>query len=170
MQRAKSFGALVCGTTNYTDSNQLSQSKITTDHFISKLGEEAAYIVLSNFAQPSLPDYTIYNGADKSWAHDLYIGDVGIAVKTQSRSSAKLYGLSWTFQYGPQRRDTILDDPDAWVIFVAYDDAVPYTCYVYPPYQIKELHFGEPKLQKLKGYKKVVYAATLPNHQANKSV
>lgn len=165
VKRAEAFAAAVTHTTDYTDSNQSSKLKIQTDHFISKLGEEAAYAVLKKFSNVSPPDYTVYFGADKSWAHDLFIEGTGIAVKTQSRSSARLYGLSWTFQCGLQRRDTILDDAEAWVLFVAYDDAAPYTCYVYPPYQIKELDFAEPRLQRLKSSKKVVYAASLPNHK-----
>lgn len=165
MQRADAFASAVNGTTDYSDSNQSSKSKIKKDHFISKLGEEAAYAVLKKFVTVSLPDYAVYIGLEKSWAHDLFIAGDGIAVKTQSRSSARLYGLSWTFQCGPQRRDTILDQPEAWVLLVAYDDAAPHTCYVYPPYQIKELDFDEPRLEKLKGCKKVVYATSLPNHK-----
>lgn len=170
MQRAEAFAAAVTHTTDYTDSKQNNRAKIQSDHFISKLGEEAAYAVMKKYTALSPPDYTIYHGAEKSWAHDLLLGDTGIAVKTQSRSSAQLYGLSWTFQCGPLRRDAIINDPEAWVIFVAYDDAAPYTCYVYPPYQIKELIFGEPRLERLKGYKKVVYAASLPNHIRKTSV
>jgi hypothetical protein len=170
VHRAQAFADAVTNTTNYTDSQQFSQTKINTDHFISKLGEEAAHAVLKNFVEVSLPDYTIYHGKAKSWAHDLFVNGTGIAVKTQSRSSAKLFGLSWTFQCGLQRRDTILDDPEAWVLFVAYDDTLPFTCYVYPPYQLKELILGEPRLEKLKGSKKVVYATSLPNHINKRTV
>ena len=164
-ERAKKFATEVVHTTDYKDSNQTSNLKIQGDHFVSKIGEEAVYAVLKNFATVSLPDYAIYHGKEKSWAPDLFIDGKGLAVKTQSRSSAKLYGLSWTFQCGEQRRDTILDDPESWVVFVAFDDTTPYTCYVYPPYQIKELTFDEPRLERLRGFKKVVYAISLPNHK-----
>jgi len=165
IQKAKAFAAQVTATTNYADSNQLSAIKITNDHFISKIGEEAAKKVLSKYAPVSGPDYTIYHGKAKSWDDDLYVNNIGLAVKTQKRSMAQKFGLSWTFQSGPARCDVILKKPDAWVVFVAYDDIKGNVCYVYPPFQMKELTLGEPVLDKLKGYKKVAYANTLPLHK-----
>lgn len=158
---ARNFADKVTQTTNYSDARQFNSDKIRDDHFISKIGEEAAKLILSKYTEVSGPDYNIYQAQQKSWDDDLSAGGIGLAVKTQKRSSAAVYELSWTFQAGPGRRDIILNRPDAWVIFVEYDDSNPYTCYVYPPYQIKELEFGEPKLLKLKGPKKVVYANTL---------
>ncbi len=74
---------------------------------------------------------------------------------------ANKYGLSWTFQSGSLRKDSIIDKHDAWVVFVEYDDTKPHNCKVLPPFQIKELIFGEPKLSYLKDSKKIVYADTL---------
>lgn len=162
LRKAKDFAMQVTATTNYTDSNQTSTAKITNDHFISKIGEEAAKGVLSKYAQVSGPDYTIYHGKAKSWDDDLYVNNIGLAIKTQKRSMAQRFGLSWTFQSGSTRCDTILKRPDAWVVFVEYDDIRGNICYVYPPFQMKELTLGEPVLQKLRGFKKVVYANTLP--------
>lgn len=148
-------------TTDYSDSNQRIIKKIRDDHFVSKLGEEACKIVLSEFATIEGPDYKIYTVKQKSWRDDLIVNEVGIAVKTQRRTAAKKYSLSWTFQAGSMRKDAILEKPDAWVAFVEYDDEHPYNCYVYPLYQIKELLFEDPKLARLKKQKKMVYVASL---------
>lgn len=158
---ARIFATQVAATTCYNDSNQFSLQKITDDHFVSKLGEEAAKLVLSQYVTVHGPDYQIYGPKQKSWKDDLYVGQIGVAVKTQRRSVANRFGLSWTFQAGPYRKDVILSKPDAWVIFVALDDINPFRCLVYPPFQIKELTFGEPVLSRLKGHKVVVYASTL---------
>jgi hypothetical protein len=161
-ERAKAFARKVTSTTDYTDSNQTKKEKISDDHYISKLGEEAVKKVLSQFALVTGPDYQIYIASNKSWQDDLFIDGQGIAVKTQKRSSAQLYGLSWTFQAGPTRRDKVLDRPDAWVAFVVYDDIEKHAFYVYPLMQIKQLKFDEPVLPHLKGHKVVVYANSLP--------
>jgi hypothetical protein len=158
---AKTFSASVVPTTNYSDSNQFLISKIKDDHFISKLGEEAVKTVLSAYGEVRGPDYKIYSAKEKNWDDDLYVNNVGVAVKTQKRSTALRYGLSWTFQCSSTRKDIILNKPNAWVVFVEYDDLNPHTCYVYPPYQMHELILDEPKLDRLKGFKKVVYANTL---------
>lgn len=160
--KANNFAKQVTATTNYSDSNQLSVTKICNDHFISKIGEEAVKAVLGKYAPVYGPDYAIYHGKAKSWNDDLYINNIGLAVKTQKRSMAQKFGLSWTFQAGTSRCDVILKKPDAWVCFAEYDDINCNVCYVYPPFQIKVLTFGEPVLNKLKGFKKVVYAHTLP--------
>ncbi len=159
--KAWEFAKKVTTTTDYSDTNQIQLRKIELDHFVSKLGEEAVKIVLSNYGMVTGPDYTIYNSDKKSWDDDLFIDGSGVAVKTQMRSAALKYSLSWTFQSALSRKDLILNKPDAWVIFVECDDTSPYDMYVYPPKQIKELIFEEPKLQHLKGHKKVVYAKTL---------
>ena len=163
VKRAWSFANKVISTVNYADSNQHQTKKILDDHFVSKLGEEACKKVLLEFTNVRGPDYTIYDARQKNWDDDLIVDNIGVAVKTQRRTNANKYSLSWTFQCGQKRRDIILDKPDAWVIFVEYDDTHPYQCNVYPPYQIKELKFGEPKLEYLKQSKKVIYAATLPH-------
>jgi hypothetical protein len=161
-ERAKTFAQQVTSTTNYADSNQIIRDKIFDDHYSSKLGEEAVKKVLSQYTSVKGPDYTIYIGKDKSWEDDLFIDGEGIAVKTQKRSSAKKYGVSWTFQAGALRRDKVLDRPDAWVAFVVYDDIEHHAFYVYPLMQIKQLIFKDPVLPHLKGHKLVVYADTLP--------
>jgi hypothetical protein len=161
VESAWNFAKKVVSTIDYSDSNQLQLNKIKDDHFVSKLGEEACKIILSEFAEVKGPDYNIYDASQKSWSDDLYINKIGFAVKTQRRTNAMKYSLSWTFQSGEKRKDIILNKPEAWVVFVEYDDTHPYACYIYPPMQIKELIFGEPKLERLREHKKVVYASTL---------
>jgi hypothetical protein len=167
VDRAKSFAEHVTETVNYADSDQTLKRKISDDHFVSKLGEEAARCVFE--ARKCIvhgPDYSIYSGIKKSWAADLRINDLEVAVKTQRRSAAKRYGLSWTFQDSPSRRDPILSMPEAWVCLVVYEDLKPDNeCIVYPLRKIKQLIFEPPRLQKLVGKKQAVYLKTLQKHK-----
>ena len=164
--RATAFADSVTDTVNYRDSNQDIKQKIRDDHFVSKLGEEAVRAVFE--ARDCIiegPDYTIYTGKQKSWAADLKINELEVAVKTQRRSAAKRYGLSWTFQDSPERRDPILDTPNAWVCLVVYEDLKEGNeCVVYPLRKIKQLIFEAPRLSKLVGKKQAVYLETLQKH------
>lgn len=161
MAQAIRFADAVIETVNYSDSNQVNRAKIRDDHFISKLGEVAVRKAFEQYdCQVQGPDYTIYEGKQKSWDDDLYINDIGLAVKTQRCSAAQHYGLSWTFQKSSYRTDPILQKNEAWVCFVAYNDlsATP-VCRVFPPFQIKELPFKAPKLAHLANKKVAVYAS-----------
>jgi hypothetical protein len=44
VKKAREFAIAVTSTTDYSDSNQFCTEKIIGDHFISKIGEEAAKI------------------------------------------------------------------------------------------------------------------------------
>jgi len=166
VSRAKAFAETVIETVNYRDSNQTHKQKISDDHFVSKLGEEAACQVFE--ARDCIvegPDYTIYDGKQKSWDPDLKINAVEVAVKTQRRSAARRYGLSWTFQDSAKRRDLILSLPEAWVCLVVFEDLKPgFECMVYPLRKIKQLIFEPPRLGKLVGKKQAVYLETLQKH------
>jgi len=164
---AIAFADAVISTVNYRDSNQSVKKKIRDDHFVSKLGEEAVRFVFeARDCTVEGPDYTIYSGKGKSWDADLKVNDLEVAVKTQRRSAAKRYGLSWTFQDSPERRDPILDMPDAWVCLVVYEDLKEdYECVVYPLRRIKQLIFEAPRLGKLVGKKQAVYLETLQKHK-----
>jgi hypothetical protein len=170
IQRAKEFAMSVTPTVGipgrgYTDTRQQNLEKIRHDHFVSKVGEEAVKAVCLQLGlQVQGPDYQIYVGNQKSWAADLCINGVGLAVKTQTATAAQQFGLSWTFQAGAYRYDPILNQPEAWVCFVEFDEQNQ-SCVVCPPHQIKDLTFSEPKLARLKGSKKVVYATRLPARQ-----
>ncbi len=157
--RARQFAESVIDTVDYRDSNQPFREKVQLDHFISKIGEEAVGNVFRQYGcEVTGPDYRIYDGKQKSWDCDLRIDGIGLAVKTQSASAAKKYGLSWTFQDAPKRRDIILDQPDAWVCFVLCDDFNSHNCVVYPVLQIHQLSFRPPRLAHLHGKKQVVYS------------
>ncbi|MBS1536147.1 MAG: hypothetical protein JST20_00195 [Bacteroidetes bacterium] len=159
IKAAKNFALKVIETVDYSDSNQINKRKIADDHFISKLGEEAVKNCYENLGFSVSPiDYNIYNGKQKSWESDLTINNFPLAVKTQKKSAALKYGLSWTFQLSGFRNDPILLNPEGWVCFVECDDTHNFLCRVFPPLQIKLLTFREPKLAHLKGKKKVVYA------------
>ena len=168
--RAMAFAEAVTDTVNYRDSNQAIKKKIHDDHFISKLGEEAVYMIFkSRNCEVKGPDYDIYVRKQKSWSADLIINTLDVAVKTQRRSTAKRYGLSWTFQDSSKRRDPILEIPNAWVCLVVYEDLKPnYECLVYPLRRIKQLIFEAPRLSKLIGKKQAVYLETLRKHKVFK--
>lgn len=170
MTRAADFADSVTSTVNYRDSNQSVVEKIRDDHFVSKLGEEAVKSVFeARNCQVEGPDYTVYAGKGKSWEADLKVNGLEVAVKTQRRSAAQRYGLSWTFQDAPERRDPILDMPDAWVCLVVYEDLKDgHECVVYPLRKIKQLIFEAPRLSKLVGKKQAVYLETLQKHHVFK--
>ena len=161
--RARAFADAVTDTVDYQDSHQTKKKKIHDDHFVSKLGEEAVRQVFE--ARNCIvegPDYAIYEGKQKSWAADLKINALEVAVKTQRRSAAKRYDLSWTFQDSSRRRDPILSVPEAWVCLVVYEDLKPNCeCVVYPLRKIKQLIFEPPRLSRLVGKKQAVYLDTL---------
>lgn len=165
--RAQAFAEAVTDTVNYQDSNQTKKEKIRDDHFVSKLGEEAVRLVFE--ARRCIvegPDYTIYEKKQKSWVADLKVNALDVAVKTQRRSAAHRYDLSWTFQDSPKRRDPILAMPEAWVCLVVYEDLKPgCECVVYPLRKIKQLIFEAPRLSHLAGKKQAVYLETLQKHK-----
>ena len=161
--RAQAFADAVSDTVNYRDSNQSRRQKIRDDHFVSKLGEEAVRLVFE--ARDCIvkgPDYTVYEKNQKSWVADLKVNALDVAVKSQRRSAANRYGLSWTFQDSPKRRDPVLSTPEAWVCLVVYEDLKPdFECLVYPLRKIKQLIFEAPRLSRLAGKKQAVYLETL---------
>ncbi len=167
VDRAKAFADAVTDTVDYRDSHQTLTKKIHDDHFVSKLGEEAVRLVFEkrNCAVEG-PDYTIYGEKQKSWAADLKVNGLEVAVKTQRRSAANRYGLSWTFQDSPERHDPILCMPEAWVCLVVYEDLKPdFECVIYPLRKIKQLIFEAPRLQRLLGKKQAIYLETLQKHK-----
>ena len=165
--RAKAFAEAVIDTVNYRDSSQTRRQKILDDHFVSKLGEEAVKFVFeTRRCIVQGPDYIVYGSKQKSWAADLKINTLDVAVKTQRRSAANRYGLSWTFQDSPERRDPILSHPDAWVCLVVYEDRNPdFECVVFPLRKIKQLIFEKPRLRRLAEKKQAVYLETLQKHK-----
>ena len=158
--KAMQFANAVVDTVNYQDSLQFNRDKILDDHFVSKLGEEAVRQAFEAFqCEIQGPDYTIYNGKRKSWDSDLCVNGIALAVKTQRKSAAERYGLSWTFQKSSFRTDPILQKPQAWVCFVEFSDFSENPHFtVFPPFQIKDLPFKAPRLARLVDKKIAVYA------------
>lgn len=160
--KARQFGEDVVKTTRYAARGQTDLEKIAFDHYVGKLGEEAVRIVLESYGRRVQgPDYGVYDKTKKSWASDLFVNGVGVAVKTQCRTAAKRWGLSWTFHdLQGVKKDPVLEKPNSWVYFVEFvNDTEPENkLIVYPPKQIKDLVFDDPFLDRLKGKKKVVYA------------
>lgn len=168
--RATAFASAVISTVNYQDSSQTVRQKIQDDHFVSKLGEEAVKFVFEARKCTVVgPDYKVYSGKGKSWEADLKVNALEVAVKTQRRSAANRYDLSWTFQDSPERRDPILNMPEAWVCLVVFEDLKDgYECVVYPLRKVKQLIFEAPRLSKLVGKKQAVYLETLQKHKVFK--
>ncbi|RPJ24404.1 MAG: hypothetical protein EHM33_17980 [Chloroflexi bacterium] len=167
VERARAFAEAVTETVNYRDSNQTLKEKIHDDHFVSKLGEEAVRLVFeARNCSVEGPDYAVYDGRQKSWAADLKINALEVAVKIQRRSAANRYGLSWTFQDSPERCDPVLSMPEAWVCLIVYEDLKPgFECLVYPLRKIKQLIFEAPRLDRLLGKKQAIYLETLQKHK-----
>ena len=161
--RASAFADAVLETVDYRDSGQTKKKKIRDDHFVSKLGEEAVRLVFeARECAVHGPDYTVYSSERKSWVADLKVNALDVAVKTQRRSAATRYDLSWTFQDSPERRDPILSMPDAWVCLVVYEDLKPgCECLAFPLRKIRQLIFEPPRLTRLIGKKQAVYLETL---------
>lgn len=163
ISRARKFSEDVVPTVDYKESNQSNLAKIRDDHFISKLGEEAVKQVFEERGNKVTgPDYNVYHRKKKNWNADLIVNGIEVAVKTQKKSAADKYGLSWTFQFSLVRKDPVLRNPTAWICFVECDDSdANYFCQVFPPRKMKSLLLKEPKLPHLKGKKIVVYAEDL---------
>ncbi len=161
--RASAFADAVRETVDYRDSGQTKKKKIRDDHFVSKVGEEAVRLVFeARECAVHGPDYEIYSSKQKSWVADLKVNALEVAVKTQRRSAANRYDLSWTFQDAPERRDPILSMPEAWVCLVVYEDLKrDYECLVFPLRKIRQLIFEPPRLTRLIGKKQAVYLETL---------
>ena len=161
LRKALDFANRVVDTTDYSDSFQTNRKKVLKDHFTSKIGEEAVKLMFTSVGiLVEGPDYNIYEGKGKSWEADLFVAGKPVAVKTQNKESADRFGLSWMFQWGKYRKDPILNNPNALVVFVYYDNEKQ-ECEIYPPKRIKSLKFREPQLIKLKDSKKVVYVEDL---------
>lgn len=90
----------------YARRGQMNVSKIRNDIRNGKIGEEGAWIKVSElYPNLSRPDYLIYDKKEKSWDPDLKDIESGIrvAVKSQDINSALDFGESWVFQYRPNK-------------------------------------------------------------------
>ncbi len=105
----------------YSRRGQSDLKKVTWDIRNGKLAEEISYSLLSQtFPNLSTPDYEIYQAGQKSWDADLKNDKVQIAVKSQDRKSAEMFGMSWVFS----KNDTnVFDNQDQhhYACFVMLD-------------------------------------------------
>ncbi len=87
----------------YARRGQMNVSKIRNDIRNGKIGEEGAWIKVSElYPNLSRPDFNIYDKKDKSWDPDLKDSDsnIRVAVKTQDYQSELDFSRSWVFQFG----------------------------------------------------------------------
>lgn len=179
--KAWKFAEDVVKTIDYTDRKQPNKEKVRFDYFIGKVGEEG---VCAAFAQMGIqvysqdrntltltlgPDYAIYSKKRKTFGHSIFMRYkdkyIEISVHTQAVSQTGKYGTGWTFQI----QDPILNNPEAWVIFVECDDTrtKTYDCIVHQPYQMKELEL-EDAIGYYAGIKKFIRKENLPCFQKDR--
>lgn len=169
--RCKQFAA--SSTNNYGTRNQRNTAVITRQIYQGKLGEITAWNCLFPICiHISEPDFQIYSARQKSWKPDLSGCNSDYHVKTMGSEQAALYGLSWTFQFSNQRgkggKDTeIFSDGTGAKAFIAFVevDTKKSQGLLHAVIHAKRLFddnlLRDPKLEHLKGIKKVVYAADL---------
>jgi len=148
----------------YARRNQTDLEKIVDDILVGKLAEVASEKILSaRGIEHSETDLNIYSVGGKSFDADLYgwteRKSWKFHVKCMKRENAERWGLSWTFQCA----DPIVSDPndDEYIILCEMVD--------YRTINIKTVVrantlfncWSDPKLNKLKGIKKVLYWETI---------
>jgi hypothetical protein len=100
IEKCTKFAEECVGTNKYYASRgQSNRAKIVQDIITGKMGEFAAYELLSSkFREVSQPDLEIYHGGRKSHSADITADGFLFSVKTQSLDSVKRYGLSWLME------------------------------------------------------------------------
>ncbi len=164
-QKLKQFAENVSYTTNYIDCGQTNHKIKVYQHFVGKLIEIAAYACFrkNNLAPNIFPDFNIYKGENKNWDADLYIGTNKVSVKGQDVTSARQFGLSWTFQdIKKGRSDRALYNTEEVIVPGLYcnniDDKQTLHTIIFPPIKMKNAKFDNPVKHFLYGKKKVLYA------------
>lgn len=151
----KEFSKDVVNTTkNYIrNRNQTNVDKMITDHYYGKLGELAVwhYFSKTKNIEMSPPDFKITS--KKSFDADLNLSEYNIHVKSQHIGQANRFGISWMLQ----KTDKLVSSPKDVDLFafciVDENDNVEILKLVYA----KDIKYGEPKLDKLKNNKTVIY-------------
>lgn len=162
--RCRDFATRSVGTNvdQYRRRNQTDPKVIERQIFVGKLGEVAAVEWLKRRGyEPTEPDFEIYPANRKSYAADLRVVSQPIHVKSQEKSAADRFGLSWTFQYGGSTgsdREIFCAEPKGSVIFTMVDG---HAVHIYGAPLAKTLRdrdlFRDPALPRLRGIKTVVY-------------
>lgn len=177
LDKCKSFSENVINTTDYSDSNQNNKQKEINDHFVGKVGEFGAYLYLISLGYKDClePDCKIYTN-NKSWNEDLKCKDVTFGVKSQSYCIAKSLAnkfnsklsntISWSFQHGKNRKDTVFNNIDNNIIFSLYIKKFKSDIdrvLVFPIKKIGDIIFKESLMEHVKSSKKVAYG--IDNYQ-----
>jgi len=154
------FAKKVSMTTNYSDCGQNNYNLKVYQHYVGKLGELAVWLYLRDSHDITKPDFKIYNKNCKSWDSDLKVNDTHISIKTQDITSAKRFGLSWTFQHIKNGRKDSSINHNPLVIPTMYDNTYhdEIKVSIFPSLYMKDITFGEPKKLSLKGKKLIMYA------------
>lgn len=145
----------------YKKRNQENISKIKNDIYIGKLAEYAVYYLYNERKGCIVkkPDIEVYEANKKSFNADLnYIKEgkkYEIHVKAQYIEQSKRFGKSWSFQ----KEDSLTTRPktNEFIVFCSVLDNK--TVEVIQPIRATKLKefYSDPKLDKLKGIKKVIY-------------
>ena len=169
INKCKEFSEKVISTTNYSDSNQNDKTKEMLDHLVGKIGEYGAYYYLKSIGiNTSEPDCNVYE--KKSWEEDLKSNDKSYGVKTQSYSMAMNLSkkfdmnlskvISWTFQCGEKRKDTVFNKRDNNMLFTLYVKKFKSDIdrvLVFPIKEIGDIVFKESLMEHVKNSKKIAY-------------
>ena len=142
----------------YAKRKQSDIEKIENDILIGKLAEWGVYFIYLERNRNNIdpPDMKVYNVRNKSFEPDLKWGLYNLHIKSQIAESSERYGDSWVFQ----AKDPLFGFSNEYDIVIGCRVSIEkdgvYVGILLEK-QFKELKFGEPKLSKFGGNKKVVY-------------
>jgi len=148
----ENFATKVIGTNidKYRLRRQSDASLIRKQIVQGKLAEYAVYLMFDKRCKA--PDLTVYDKLKKSFDADLEFGNIRFHVKSQSKESEQRYSRSWVFQSeDPLFKENSSND---LCVFCVVDGDLVDICLIK---KFKNIKFGDPKLIKFKGIKKMVY-------------
>lgn len=154
----------------YAKRNQTDLQKIIQDITIGKMAElGAAQLLSSRGLMHSEPDFAVYSKENKSFGADLIgwkeKGNMtstiwNFHVKSMERNTAIRFGLSWSFQ----AKDSLVRSPHSndYLVLCEYEQSVAEDGYLVDiKAAVKAMdvtdYWKDPKLEKLRGIKKVLY-------------
>jgi len=148
----------------YARRGQLSQDKITEQIRDGKVAEIAAYRYLRKKGfQVEKPDFTIYEERKKSFGADLTDGVLLFHVKSQSKSSGSLYGISFLFQ----KSDKLLtapNDNEVVIMTTIEGNIVEILGLVLATTLKTKRLYKEPKLKRIAETKRAIYWKDVKKH------
>lgn len=163
--------AVQSSTDHYRSCRQNDADRVRQQIRDGKIGEHVVYHSIKRLGTVSTPDLNHYGVGEKSWAADLNFRDPAekpypIHVKTCEKATAETFGMSWCFAVNDKEIFGADRNPDAVVAFVYIRiNESPFRGQVMATVPVERLHelqlFDDPKLEKLRGKKKVVYLSRL---------